>query len=829
MKQNLHSEEVEYLLGQMTLPEKVALLSGKNNWATMPIERLNLSSIVVTDGPHGVRTGGQGSGRLVSKATAYPTGISMASTWNRELIRRVGIGLGEETRHLECHILLGPCVNIVRSPLGGRNFETYSEDPYLAGQIGIAYVKGLQSQGVGASVKHFAANNQEYERFRGNSVVDERTLREIYLPAFESIVKEGHPWTVMCSYNRVNGDYASENEILLRKILKEEWGFEGVVVSDWNAVHDIFKPIKAGLDLEMPGPARYFGEDLVAAVNNWQLDEKFVDEAAQRILRLLFWTGVIGEADYPEGSGDTKEHRALAREVAAESMVLLKNENQILPLDRKSIKKLAVIGLNADQEISGGGSSRVDPPYWVTPLQGLRDKLGDEMTVEFTPGYDNRVSPTIVPDECLTHLDGKTPGLETSLYNNMDLSGEPTLVRVDSRIQHWWSGGGPEQGVIDPEAFSIRWRGMFTSPVSGDTRFFLSNTGTSRLWIDGELLLENAVSPAASSNLNWDEIEKGVNFNLEKDCQYDLQIEYESGKNNMHAFFNFAYLPSLNVEGDLLTRAVDLAKQSDAAVVVVGFADMYESEGHDRPNMDLPGGQDALVKAVAEVNKNTVVVVNVGAPVAMPWVDLVDGILLSYYPGQEGGHALADILFGDVNPSGKLTVSYPKRLEDNPAYLHYPGWKDVQYGEGLFVGYRYYDTKDVEPAFPFGHGLSYTGFLYSEIAFPGEVFTGEDFKVSVTIENTGQVPGKEVVQLYVRDVQSTLIRPYKELKGFEKVQLKPGETQVVEFSLTPRGLSYYDPYQKAWVAEVGEFEVLVGASSRDIRLQGRFELKEATN
>ncbi len=341
--------------------------------------------------------------------------------------------------------------------------------------------------------------------------------------------------------------------------------------------------------------------------------------------------------------------------------------------------------------------------------------------------------------------------------------------------------------------------------------------------------MENAVSPAASSNLNWDEIEKSVNFNLEKDRQYDLKIEYESGINNMHAFFNFAYLPSLNLEGDLLTRAVDLARQSDTAVVVVGFADMYESEGHDRPNMDLPGGQDALVKAVAEVNKNTIVVVNVGAPVAMPWVDLVDGILLSYYPGQEGGHALADILFGDVNPSGKLTVSYPKRLEDNPAYLHYPGWKDVQYGEGLFVGYRYYDSKDVATAFPFGHGLSYTDFLYSEIALPSEVSTGEDFKVSVTVENTGNVPGKEVVQLYVRDVQSKLIRPFKELKGFDKVLLDQGEIKVVEFTLTPRDLSYYDAYQEAWVAEPGEFEVLVGASSRDIRLQGRFELKEAYN
>ncbi len=824
MKNKFDTQKIEDILNQMTLPEKVRLLSGKNNWSTAEIERLNIPSIVVTDGPHGVRTGGEGSGRTVSNATAYPTGVSMGSSWNRELIERVGAALGEETRHLGCHILLGPCVNIVRSPLGGRNFETYSEDPYLAGEIGAAYVRGLQSRGIGASVKHFAANNQEFERFRGNSVVDERTLREIYLPAFERIVKETHPWTVMCSYNRINGAYASENKILLRKILKEEWGFDGVVVSDWNAVHDIHAPVRAGLDLEMPGPARYFGEELVAAVENWQLDEKYIDEAVRRMLKLLFRAGVIGESDYPEGSGDTPEHRSLARELASESIVLLKNDNQKLPLNQESIEKLAVIGLNAEQIISGGGSSRVDGHYWVTPLQGLQEKIGDSVTLMYEQGYDNRIYPIVVPDECLFQMDGESDGLITKLYNAPVPSGEPEMTRIDLRIQHWWSGGGPEAGVIDPEDYSVRWEGVFVPPTFGKVRLFLSNTGTARLWLDGELILENDVGPVTSSIMDWEDIENEAVVSLEKDQKYDLRIEFESGKNNKHAFINFSYLPPESEQENLLERAVRLAEGCDAAVVVVGLADNYESEGHDRPNMDLPGEQDALVRAVAEVNQNTVVVVNAGAPVAMPWADDVQAILLMYYPGQEGGHALADILLGDAAPSGKLSVSYPRRLKDNPAYLHYPGWKDVRYGESIFVGYRYYDTKDVAPLFPFGHGLSYTTFNYSELALPSEVKQGENITVSVLVENTGDIFGQEVIQLYIRDVDSTLIRPEKELKAFEKIGLKPGESQIITLNLTPRALSYYDPYQKAWIAEPGTFEVLVGSSSRDIRLQGKFDL-----
>ena len=827
MIEKSHEETIEKLLKQMTLPEKISLLSGRNRWYTVAIDRLGVPSLVMTDGPHGVRTGGHGSERIVSSATAYPTGVSMASTWNRDLIERTGVALGEETRYLGCHILLGPCVNIVRSPLGGRNFETYAEDPYLAGQIGIAYVRGLQSQKIGASVKHYAANNQEFERMRGNSVVDERTLREIYLPAFEMIVKETNPWTVMCSYNRINGTYASEHEVLLRKILKEEWEFEGVVVSDWGAVHDIHDPIKAGLDLEMPGPARYFGQGLQAAVNNWQVDERDVDDAARRMLRILFRSGLMTDENLHKGTGDTPEHRAVARDLAAESMVLLKNEGNQLPFKAEKIQKLAVIGLNADRMVSGGGSSRVDPHRWVTPLAGLREKLGDRVEIAYTPGYDNRVFPVAVEEDRFRHLDGETRGLKTEFFNNLDFSGKPVLERVDPNIEEWWGGAGPATGEVDPSQFSVRWTGTYTSPESGETAFVINNTGTARVWLDGKLILENEIGTMTNSTYDFEKMGDRARVTLEKGKSYTFKAEFVSGQDNPYALIRFSYTPPLGVVGDLLETAVNLAKNSDAVVIVAGLSDLYESEGMDRPDMALPGDQEKLIRAVADVNANTAVVVNVGAPVVMPWADAVDAILLAYYPGQEGGHALADILFGDVNPSGKLTVSFPKRLADNPAFIHYPGWKDVHYGERLFVGYRYYDTKDIEPLFPFGHGLSYTHFSYSELALPSAVASGEDFEVSVTVENTGDLPGQEVIQLYIRDVQSTLNRPYKELKGFEKVNLAAGESKIVTFKLTPRALSYYDPYEKAWMAEAGIFEVHVGASSRDIRLRGKFELTGA--
>ncbi len=662
-------KRADELLNKLTLEEKILLLSGKDDWNTAPIQRLGIPSITMTDGPHGVRATNVGSERKEGLTTSFPTGISMAASWNTELIERVGQVLGEETRGMGCDILLGPCVNIVRYPLGGRNFETYSEDPYLAGRTAVAMIKGVQSRGVGTSLKHYALNNYEIERDRASSNVDERTLREIYLPQFEMAVKEAHPWTVMCSYNRINGVYASQNDTMLNKILKEEWGFEGAVVSDWGANHTIFESVKGGLDLEMPGPAKYYTL-LGEAVYRWQVDEQVINTAARRILRLVLMSGRM-DGTVSIGTVNTAEHQALARNLAEEAITLLKNEGCVLPIDKK-VKKIAVIGPNAAEAvIAGGGSSHVDPLYRISPLEGLKTLL------------DNKV----------------------------------------------------------------------------------------------EILYEQGCS-------NYDEPAKD----------------------------------------DRLKRAVAAAKKADIAFVFVGYPETFETEGWDRPDMRLTGKQDELVTAIAAANPKTVVILNAGAPVSMPWIDQVAAVVLAYYPGQENGNAVAGVLFGKVNPSGKLPVTFPKRLEDSPAFVNqsYPGCRQVNYGEGIFVGYRYFDEVDLEPLFPFGHGLSYSTFEYNNLKVPRKVGAGKQVKVSLTVTNSSAVAGKEVVQLYVEDPECYLPRPPKELKGFTKVELQPGESREVTFALDQRALSFYDPRRKGWVAEPGEFLVLVGSSSRDIRLKGSF-------
>ncbi len=664
-------KRADELLYKLTLEEKILLLSGKDDWNTAPIPRLSIPSITMTDGPHGVRATHVGSERTEGLTTSFPTGISMAAAWNTELIERVGQALGEETRGMSCDILLGPCVNIVRYPLGGRNFETYSEDPYLAGRTAVAMIKGVQSRGVGTSLKHYALNNYEIERDRASSNVDERTLREIYLPQFEMAVKEAHPWTVMCSYNRINGVYASQNDTMLNKILKEEWGFEGAVVSDWGANHTIFESVKGGLDLEMPGPAKFYTL-LGEAVYRWQVNEEVINNAARRILRLVLLSGRM-DGTVSTGSVNTPEQQALARTLAEEAITLLKNEGGVLPIDKK-VKKIAVIGPNAAEAvIAGGGSSHVDPLYRISPLEGLKTLL------------DNKV----------------------------------------------------------------------------------------------EILYEQGCS-------NYDE----------------------------------------PVKDDRLKRAVVAAKKADIAFVFVGYPESFETEGWDRPDMCLTGKQDELVRAITETNPKTVVILNAGAPVGMPWIDQVAAVVLAYYPGQENGNAVAGVLLGKVNPSGKLPVSFPKRLEDSPAFVNqsYPGCRQVNYGEGIFVGYRFFDEINLEPLFPFGHGLSYTTFEYSNLKVPRKVEVGKQVKVSLTVTNSGAVAGKEVVQLYVADPECYLPRPPKELKGFTKVELQPGENREVSFTLDQRALSFYDPLRKGWVAEPGEFLVLVGSSSRDIRLIGSFIL-----
>lgn len=480
-------ERVDALLKQLTLREKISLLSGIDDWHTVAIDRLEIPSLTMTDGPHGVRATRTGAKRINGPTTSYPTGVSMAATWNPELIVDVGKALAEETRAMGCDILLGPCVNIVRTPVAGRNFESFSEDPYLSGKIGIAWIKGLQDQKVGASLKHYACNNQEIERGRGNSIVDERTLREIYLAQFEMIVKQASPWTVMCSYNRINGEYASQNNHLLNTILKEEWGFQGVVVSDWGANHTIFESIAGGLDIEMPGPARYYGGLLEDAVNNWQIDESRIDAAAQRVLQMIIGSGKMDTIPLPEGSVNTRAHQIIARQVAEESITLLKNDNHTLPI-QDGIHSITVIGPNADEcRIGGGGSSFVDPPYSVSPLEALRNHLSENVELKYEKGCDNYVNlPALQPDWLMTP-DSSAHGLYAEFFNNSELDGSPAATRIDEKIDDWRILL-PEG--IDSQVFSVRWQARLKVPVSGRYKLGLDTQSVCQLFLDNELILD---------------------------------------------------------------------------------------------------------------------------------------------------------------------------------------------------------------------------------------------------------------------------------------------------------------------------------------------------
>ncbi len=807
---------VETLLEEMTLEEKVSLLSGKNSWQTVPIERLGIPSLTMTDGPHGVRANRTGPERISGPATSFPTGVSMAASWDPELIQRVGVALARETRAMGCEILLGPCVNIVRTPLAGRNFESYSEDPYLAGRIGVAWVHGLQSQRVGASLKHYACNNQEIERMRGDSIVDERTLREIYLAQFEMVVKEADPWTVMCAYNRVNGVYASEQDHLQNEILKGEWGYEGVVISDWGANHTTVESVTGGLDIEMPGPARYYGDLLTAAVRTWQVDDVVIDDAVRRILRMIICSGKMDDQELPAGTANSSEHQALARELAEASITLLKNEGDLLPMT--TVTNLAVIGPNAaEARIGGGGSSYLEPPYRISPLEGLREKLGDAVTIRYTQGCDNYEEfPPLKPK--LPAPGKERAGLWAEFYNNETLQGEPVAERLDPYVDHWRLN--LPKGV-DPEAFSVRWTGAFQVLERGRHTFKLRNSGTCRLYLDDELLIEVAADEASDGH----PVATGsAHRDLEAGRIYKVRIEYVKPSTvTLREVRVLAAYDPLPEDDDRIARAAALAEESDLALIFAGMPQGFESEGHDRPHMNLPGRQDELIRAVAAANPNTVVVLNCGAPVAMPWVDEVAGVILAYYPGQEGGRAVASVLTGEVNPSGKLPVTFPRRYQDNPSYVNYPGTREVRYGEGLFVGYRYYDWKEIAPLLPFGFGLSYTTFDYGDLQLPEEM-EGETLNITLVVTNTGDRAGSETVQLYVRDNLSSLVRPIKELKGFEKVALDAGESAEITFQLDRRALAFYDPYAAQWTVEPGEFGVLVGSSSRDIRLRGTFVL-----
>ena len=654
----------------MTLEEKAGMCSGLDFWHLKEVEHLGIPKVMVSDGPHGLRKQDEKGDHLgindSIKAVCFPPAVLSACSFDRGLMEEMGKAIGREAQANDVSVVLGPAVNIKRSPLCGRNFEYYSEDPYLAGEIAAAFVKGVQSQHVGTSIKHFAANNQEYRRMSSSSEVDERTLREIYFPAFETAVKKAQPYTFMCSYNQINGTFASENKWLLTDVLRGEWGFKGYVMSDWGAVNDRVKGLEAGLELEMPASGGDNDAMIVKAVKDGVLEEKILDQAVERILRIIF---EYADHRKPQEFTMEKDHEE-AQHIAEESMVLLKNENHILPL--KTSEKAAFIGGFArNPRFQGGGSSHIN---------------------------------------CF-----KTTNVLDSVP-----------------------------------------------------------------------------------------------------C--DAQVVYAEGFPADRDFYDKA----------LADEAVKAAAEADKAVIFAGLPESFESEGYDRSHMRLPECQNRLITEILKVQPNTVIVLHNGSPVEMPWLGEIKGLLETYLGGQAGGAAAANILYGKINPSGKLAETMPLKLSDNPSYLNFGGGEKVEYCEGIFVGYRYYDTKEMDVAFPFGYGLSYTTFAYSNLKLSMENPTEKDtVMVSADVTNTGKSAGKEVVQLYIRDLTGSAIRPEKELKGFEKVFLEPGETKTVTMELNKRSFAWYNTELHDWFAASGDYEILVGASSRDIRLTETLHLNSS--
>lgn len=789
---------VEELLDQLDIDERATLTAGKDSWRIAGIPRLGIGDLKVTDGP----TGARGDLTTGARAVCFPVGSAIGSTWDIELVGEIAAVLAEEARSKGAEVLLGPTVNIHRHPLAGRNFECYSEDPELTARLCVAFITNLQAGGVGASLKHFVGNDSEFERHSISSEIDERTLREVYLRPFEAAVAEADPWTIMAAYNKLNGTHAAEHRWLQVELLKEEWGWPGMIVSDWYATHDTVASGNGGLDLQMPGPAAQFGPALAAAVRAGDVADDELADKARRVLRLYARTGKL---DHPEAvdetSIDTPERRALARRAATASSVLLTNDG-VLPLD--VARSLAVIGPNATPgRIQGGGSSEVTPHYAVSPLDGLGERFS---SVTYARGvgvglFGPPIDPALLED-------GR---FHEEFFATPDLTGEPyRRGRSPEAAMSFFGAAVPELGL---GSFSARWSTQFTPDQSGEWTFTVAGAGRARVTIDGEVVVDD---PTAGPKMAiWVQSLEPVTGtrHLDAGTTHDLAVELRADERGVLPHLRFAAEPP-DPEAEI-ERAVAAASTADVAVVVVGTSSDFETEGEDRSSFSLPAGQDELVERVAAANPDTVVVVNAGSPIPMPWIDSVRAVLWCWYPGQEFGNALADVLAGASDPGGRLPTTFARRLEDTPAFTSYPGeFGQVRYAEGLFVGHRWYDARSIEPLFPFGHGLSYATFEIGDVEATA-VDTG-DVTVRAMVTNVSPRTGSEVVQVYVEPPVGAVTRPVRQLAGFAKVHLDAGESTVVEIRVPARALAYWDPAACTWQVADGAHTLWVGRSSRDL-------------
>ncbi|HTW23348.1 MAG TPA: glycoside hydrolase family 3 C-terminal domain-containing protein [Candidatus Baltobacteraceae bacterium] len=807
---------VNAILARMTLEEKIDFIGGTDGFYVRAMPGLGVPRLRMADGPMGVRNFGP--------ATAMAAGINLAATWDPALAERVGTQLGRDARAKGVNFLLGPGLNIYRAPLNGRNFEYFGEDPFLAGRIAVGYIDGVQSQGVSATAKHFAANNSEFDRHNIDSVVDERTLREIYLPAFEAAVKDAHVGAVMDSYNLVNGAHATQNEMLNTEILKNQWGFQGVLMSDWFATYDGVAAAKSGLDLEMPSGAFMNRATLLPAVRDGSLTVAAIDDKVRRILRLAIASHWL-DRDQTDLAIPryNLQGREAALDAAREGMVLLKNDANALPLDKHAIKSVAVIGPEAYPAVPvGGGSAGVRPFAAVSFLEGVANELGPGVRTYYSRGIPE-LGEFAQRTNFSTAASGGEPGLLAEYFSNEKLEGDPILRRNDAHVNFGAPVGG-ELGAVGasfpPGSGSSRWTGYYTPSSAGPHDFFVQTTGEAggyyRLYVDDKLVLDDwniAKALVDSATLS---LEAGP---------HKIVLEHHGRPGFLGGRFRFGIVR----HGDYVDPAAEkIAASSDAVIVAAGFDPESESEGADR-TFQLPPGQDELIRKMAAANKKTIVVITSGGGVDMnAWIDRVPAVLEAWYSGQEGGTALAQILFGNVDPSGRLPATFERHWEDNPVHdSYYPAAGDgtrVVYKEGVFVGYRGYEHNGTKPLFPFGYGLSYTRFEYRNLSIRPVSGAGLKYEVSCDVTNTGKRDGADVAEIYVGEVHPAVPRPAKELKGFARVNLHPGETKKVSVALNARAFAYWDVNAHQWHVDPGDFAVLVGSSVDRIELKGTISL-----
>ena len=804
--------DTKTLLKQLSIEEKIQILSGYDAWYTNSIERLNIPSLKMSDGPNGVR----GDGKSGESSACFPCAISVGSTWNLDLVNELGKELAKEAKAKDVDVLLGPTINIHRHPLGGRHFECFSEDPFLTGKIAIDYVKGVQSKKVAACLKHFVGNDTEFERYTVSSNIDEKTLREIYLLPFEMAIKEANAKVVMSAYNKLNNIYCSSDKNLLKNILKDEWGFDGYVVSDWGAATETLENALGGLDLEMPGPAKTWGENLLKAVNDKKISIDVIDDKVKRIVNVLNFTERFDSHSKAEGMINSKSQRELLKKAAQEGMVLLKNEGP-LPI-KKNISSIGIIGPNGNNaQIIGGGSATLVPYYESKPIEAFKNCLNENTIIKTSKGcHTYRYLPEI--NKSLT----KECGFLVEYFDVAD--GKNTLIsnKVLTGSKFWIFEGFAKDiiGGSEKPDILVKFSCTYTPNITGEHNFEIFAIGKSKLLIDETEIIDNwtNTSPGDAFFAHGTSSKRGSKV-LEKNKTYKIEIQYKF-EGNFPAIYIGCQPPD---KIDLMNEALKIAKEVDQVVLMVGTNSDWETEGNDRVDFNLPGKQNELIEKVLKINPNTIVVLNTGSPINMPWINKAKAVIQSWYAGQEYGNALVDILTGAISPSGKLPTTFPMNLSDTPAFESYPG-KNLQmdYDEKLLVGYKWYDRNLIEPLFPFGHGLSYTEFEYSDLKIKKE--TKNSFICSYMIKNTGDTSGFEVSQCYVQPYKINNNEPIKTLQGFDKTFLNSGESKEIKIVLSERNFSSWDLLNNDWDIKYKEYDILIGSSSKDIKLVERIKL-----